>query len=70
MSSLFPSLTFFINIEQIVSVPASVYNKSLATQSVTKQELPNYQVRKKSRLKIWSAEEEKNKKFMPKLTHR
>ena len=29
--------------EQFVLVPASVYNKSLITQSVTKQELPKYQ---------------------------
>ena len=29
--------------EQFVLVPASVYNKSLKTQSVTKQDLPNYQ---------------------------
>ena len=28
--------------EQFVLVPASVYNKSLTTQSVTKQELPKY----------------------------
>ena len=29
--------------DQFVLVPASVYNKSLITQSVTKQELPKYQ---------------------------
>ena len=29
--------------EQFVLVPAFVYNKSLITQSVTKQELPKYQ---------------------------
>ena len=28
--------------EQFVLVPASVYNKSVTAQSVTKQELPNY----------------------------
>ena len=28
--------------EQFVLVPASVYNKSVTTQSVTKQELPKY----------------------------
>ena len=28
--------------EQFVFVPASVYNKSVTTQSVTKQELPKY----------------------------
>ena len=30
--------------EQFVLVPASVYNKSVTTQSVTKQELPKYKV--------------------------
>ena len=30
--------------EQFVPVPASVYNKSLITQSVTKQELSKYQL--------------------------
>ena len=29
--------------DQFVLIPASVYNKSLITQSVTKQELPKYQ---------------------------
>ena len=28
--------------EQFVRVPASVYNKSVTTQSFTKQELPKY----------------------------
>ena len=39
-SLLFPSLTSCLVMEQFVFVPASVYNKSLKTQSVTKQELP------------------------------
>ena len=30
--------------EQFVLVPASVDNKSLTTQSITKQELPKYKV--------------------------
>ena len=40
---LLPSLTICLNMEQFVLVPASVYNKSLITQSVTKQEIPTYQ---------------------------
>ena len=31
-----------LDMEQFVLVPASVYNKSVTTQSVTKQELPKY----------------------------
>ena len=40
---LLPSITIGLNMEQFVLVPASVYNKNLITQSVTKQELPKYQ---------------------------
>ena len=40
---LFPSLTICLDIEQFVLVTASVYKKSLISQSVTKQELPKYQ---------------------------
>ena len=40
---LLPSLTVCLDMEQFVLVPASLYNKSLITQSVTKQELPKYQ---------------------------
>ena len=38
--------------EQLVSVPASVYNKSLNTQSVTKEELRKYQPLQKSTYQI------------------
>ena len=37
-----PSLIICLDMEQFVLVPASVYNKSVTTQSVTKQELPKY----------------------------
>ena len=37
-----PSLTICINMEQFVLVLGSVYNKSVTTQSLTKQELPKY----------------------------
>ena len=36
------SLIVCLDMEQLVLVPASVYNKSITTQSVTKQELPKY----------------------------
>ena len=38
-----PSSTFFLDLEHFLLVPASVYNKSLINQSVTKHELPKYQ---------------------------
>ena len=42
MLLLLPSLTNRLNMVQFVLVPASVYNKSLITQSIEKQELPKY----------------------------
>ena len=38
--------------EQFVLVPASVYNKSVTTQSVTKQELPKYKLNNLPRTKL------------------
>ena len=35
-----PSLAICIDMEQLVFVPVSVYNKSVSPQSITKQELP------------------------------
>ena len=40
---LLPSLTFRLDMEPFVLGPASVCNKSLISQSVTKQEFPKYQ---------------------------
>ena len=40
---LLTSSSICLDMEQFVLVPASVYNKSLIAQSVTKQELPKYQ---------------------------
>ena len=40
---LFPSLTNCLAREQFVLIPASVWSKSLKTQSLTKRELPKYQ---------------------------
>ena len=41
--------------EQFVLVPASVYNKSVTMQSITKQELPKYKTEPKwfSKKKHW-----------------
>ena len=52
--------------DQFVLVPASVYNKSLITQSVTKQELPKYQPSQNPTYQIDSLEKEINKKFFSK----
>ena len=47
--------------EQFVLVPDSVYNESLTTQSVTKQELPKYQPSQKPTYHIDSLKKEINK---------
>ena len=52
--------------EQFVLVPACVYNKSLITQSVVKQELPKYQPSQNPTYQIDSLKEEINKKFISK----
>ena len=53
--------------EQFVLVSASVYNKSLITQSVTKQELPKYQPSQNPTYQVDSLQKEINKKI-PKQT--
>ena len=52
--------------EQFVHVLASVYNKSLVTQSVTKQELPKYQISQNPTFQVDSLEKEINKKLFSK----
>ena len=52
--------------DQVVLVPASVYNKSLVTQSVTKQELPKYQPSQNPTYQIDSLEKEINKNLFSK----
>ena len=52
--------------DQFVLVPASVYNKSLITQSVTKQELPKYQPSQNPTDQIDSLKKEINKKLFSK----
>ena len=52
--------------DQFVLVPASVYNKSLITQSVTKQELPKYQPSQNPTYQDDSLKKEINKKLFSK----
>ena len=52
--------------DQFVLVPASVYNKSLITLSVTKQKLPKYQPSQNPTYQIDSLKKEKNKKLFSK----
>ena len=52
--------------DQFFLVPASVYNKSLITQSVTKQELPKYQPSQNPTYQIDSFKKEINKKLFSK----
>ena len=52
--------------EQFVLVPVSVYNKSLITQSVTKQQLPKYQPSQNPAYQVDSLKKEKNKKLFSK----
>ena len=49
--------------EQFVLVPASVYNKSVTTQSVTKQELPKYKAEQPPTYQIDSIKRDINKKL-------
>ena len=64
---LLPSLTMCLHMEQIVLVPASVCNKSLTTQSVTKQEFPNYQPSQNPTYQDDSLKKEINKKSFSKV---
>ena len=52
--------------DQFVLVPASVYNKILVTQSVTKQDLPKYQPSQNPTYQFDSLKKEINKKFFSK----
>ena len=59
-------MTIRLDMDQIVLVPASVYNKSLITQSVTKQELSKYQPSQNPTYQIDSLKKEINKKLFSK----
>ena len=52
--------------EQFVPVPASVYNKSVTTQSVTKQELPKYKAEQPPTYQIDSLKRDINKELFGK----
>ena len=52
--------------EQFVVVPASVYNKSVTTQSVTKRELPKYKAEQPPAYQIDSQKRDINKKLFGK----
>ena len=52
--------------EQFVLVPASVYSKSVTTQSVTKQELPKYKAEQPPTYQIDSLKRDTNKKLFGK----
>ena len=52
--------------DQFVLVPASLFNKSLITQSVTRQELPKYQLCQNSTYQTDSLKKEINKKLFSK----
>ena len=60
------SLTICLDMEQFFLVPASLYNKSLIAQSVTKQELPKYQPSQNPTYHIDSLKREINKKLFSK----
>ena len=52
--------------EQFFLVPASVYDKSVTTQSVTKRELPKYKAEQPPRYQIDSLKGDINKKLFGK----
>ena len=52
--------------EQFVLVPASVYNKSVTTQSVTKQEVPKYKAEQPPTYQIDSLKRDINRKLFGK----
>ena len=58
-----PSLIICPDMEQFVLVPASVYNKSVTTQSVTKQKLPKYKAEQPPTNQIDSLKRDINKKL-------
>ena len=52
--------------EQFVLVPASVYNRSVTTQSITKQELPKYKAEQPSMYQIDSIKRDISEKLFGK----
>ena len=62
MSSRPPSLTICLDVEEFVLILASVYSKSLNSQSVTTQELPKHQTSQNPWYQIDSLKKEIYKK--------
>ena len=60
------SLIVCLDMEQFVLVPASVFNKSVTTQSVTKQELPKVKAEQPPTYQIDSLKKDINKKLFGK----
>ena len=54
--------------EQYVLVPASLYNKSVTTQSATKQEFPKYEAEHPHTYQIDSLKRDHKKNFLAKQT--
>ena len=65
---LLPSLTICLEMEQFVLVPASVCNKSLITQSFTKQDFPKYQPSQNLTYQLDSLKKETSKKLISKAS--
>ena len=61
-----PSIIVCLDLEQFVLVPASVYNKTVTTQSVTKQELPKDKAEQPPAYQIDSLKRDINKKLFGK----
>ena len=55
-----------LGMEQFVLVPASVYNKSVTTQSATKQELQKYKAERPPTYQIDALKRDLNKKLFVK----
>ena len=64
--NILPLKTIFLDMDQFVLNPASVYNKSLITRSTTKQELPKYQPSQNPTYLIDSLIKDINKKLFSK----
>ena len=61
-----PVINPFLDMEQVVLVPASVYNKSVTTQSVTKQEFLKYKAEQPPTYQIDFLKRDINKKLFGK----
>ena len=62
-----PSFIICLEMEQFVLVPASVYNKSVTTQSFTKQELPKFKAEQPPTYQIDFLKRDISKKLFGKI---